>query len=318
MTTPMNPSQYVDLQPEATAILQTVSELDRAYGVNYLVRLLRADDRYGWRNESHPEISTFGTLQEQEPEWLRQIILYLSHEAYLEVSDSRYGSLRLTEMGTTYLATPEPMAVRRRQLRVKPYDRMLSQAFRDLRKEFAQKKSIPPFRVFTNYTLDQLVAQKPTNLAELKMVPGFGDYKANLYGPGILKAVERIAEQQKQDAAIKLQKKAQTPAYQSVQVMFLAGMSEAEIAEKRKVLPATIRKTLIDLHTAGKINLSEWIPTVVAAEDLSKGTAWFEKAETSRLKAAYEALGLDYETLKLCRLYVTAYDRREEDLPMAS
>lgn len=318
MTTPVNPSQYVDLQPEATAILQTVSELDRAYGVNYLVRLLRADDSYDWRQPDHPSVSTFGALQAEDPERLRQAIFFLAQEGLLEISDARYGSLQLTDTGEAYLADPQPMSVRRSQLRVKPYDRLLQQALREVRKTFAQEQTVPPFRVFTNHTLDQIVLNKPQTLQDLKLIPGFGNYKANRYGPAVLQTVARIATQKEEDAQIKLQKKIRTPAYQSVKAMFLAGLSEAEMSAKRKVQPLTIRRTLIDLHQTGEIDLSTWITTIVPAEVLAKGTAYFEQKDSSRLKGAYEALGLDYETLRLCRLYVATHAQSETDIQLAS
>ena len=69
------------------------------------------------------------------------------------------------------------------------YDKLKS-----YRLKTSQEKEIPPYCIFTNKTLDDLVKKHPVTLDELKMVIGVGKHKIAMYGKDIInicKTVER-------------------------------------------------------------------------------------------------------------------------------
>ena len=71
-------------------------------------------------------------------------------------------------------------------------DELLDRALRAWRKSEAQKRGLPPFRIFRDQTLAALVAAKPTNEEELLGIPGIGPALATKYGEKLL-AVIRTA-----------------------------------------------------------------------------------------------------------------------------
>ena len=50
----------------------------------------------------------------------------------------------------------------------------------------------PSFSIFTDYSMFRLIQDKPQHVTELRMIPGFGDYKVNKYGPPIISAIIQI------------------------------------------------------------------------------------------------------------------------------
>jgi ribonuclease D len=60
-----------------------------------------------------------------------------------------------------------------------------------LREEFARRRDVPPFKVFTNNTLVALARAMPTSLRSLKSVRGITPRQARRYGREILEAVAR-------------------------------------------------------------------------------------------------------------------------------
>lgn len=58
------------------------------------------------------------------------------------------------------------------------------------RKDFAKKKDMPTFIVFSNKTLIDLSNKNPQNLLELKSVYGLGDHKIESFGSEILRCLE--------------------------------------------------------------------------------------------------------------------------------
>jgi ATP-dependent DNA helicase RecQ len=72
-----------------------------------------------------------------------------------------------------------------------PEEAALYAALRSLRSGLAKQDGVPPFCVFHDMTLIQLVRQRPSTEAELLQVPGVGPAKASRYGAAVLELVSR-------------------------------------------------------------------------------------------------------------------------------
>ncbi|MEL6673832.1 MAG: RQC domain-containing protein [Bacteroidota bacterium] len=310
--------QGENLKTAATAIFQTVGALEGKFASNYCIQLLRGRQVFGLRKEAHQNLPTFGALADFYSEKLAGLIRYFLEQGYLRVTNAQFGSLGLTAKGEQFLAEPEDLILRPRVWQEDTFDQFLRERLRELRSIWAREEAKPPYTIFTDYTLARIVIEKPVDLPELKMVPGLGDYKVNRYGPALLNAVAEIQEQKRQDRIARTRKRALTPSHQAVKSMFEAGESLEDMAEKRQVKIGTIRSNLYTLHQAGEVDLSPWIEDQLAPEDFEKGKAFFEASPDARLKDAFEALGLDYETLRYCKLYVSHASSQEVQLKMAS
>jgi ATP-dependent DNA helicase RecQ len=53
----------------------------------------------------------------------------------------------------------------------------------------AKAADLPPYCIFHNATLEEMVSVKPRSLAELRAVSGVGDAKLAKYGDGFLDAI---------------------------------------------------------------------------------------------------------------------------------
>ena len=307
-------SSRLNLKEEARIMLTMVQETGEKYGSSYLLQLLKGDQRYAPKAEAHLSVTGYGTFPEAHPDRLRNILRFLQRRELLRVQDERYGVWALTEAGIAFLQAPHDLWVDYRSLRRKPYEQKLLNELRRLRRELSQSRGVAPFEVFTDYQLESLVALLPTDVATLTRMGSFDDEKVNLYGPALLKLTQAAQAAKTQAAQAQLEKQTKSPAHQATKSLFEAGLSETEIAARREVKPATVRQQLLRLHRAGEINLTPWIEQTVAPEDLAKGGEFFQKQDNPRLKAAFEALGLDYATLRLCRLYVSDLSSRQEHL----
>lgn len=299
-------------------ILQAIRALSGNYGASFIIRMLRGQKSLSLRKDENADLPQFGVLAEYNAETVRGIINYLLKEEYLQVVNARFGSLGITEKGEAYLSHPAEIWVAKKVINLSILDRMLMKELREIRRDLAQTENLPPFRIFTDYSLEKLIAVKPENIDDLKCVPGFGDYKANRYGPAIFQSITRVSEKKEDEDRFQLMKQLSSPGYKQVKDLFQAGETIEAIAAKRSVKTETIRQILQRLHRAGEIDMRTWIEEHVASEVLEKGAEYFRKAPDSRLKEAYENLGLDYDILQMCKLYVADVTSRQDDLPMAS
>ncbi len=66
-------------------------------------------------------------------------------------------------------------------------DKKLFESFRTWRKQTAIESNIPPFAVFSDKTLYDIIEQKPKNLSELEKCYGIGKIKLEMYGSQVLR-----------------------------------------------------------------------------------------------------------------------------------
>ena len=294
----------VNITQEAEAVLKTVILLGQPYGLNYLVRILQGNLDYGVKDLSHKNFETFGALKELRLGKIQDTVKFLIRKEFLKVVNKRYGLVSITEKGESFLENPETLEVHPSSLYTSKLDRKLIRSLRELRKELGEKEQKPAFHIFTDYAIQCIVEAKPANNEELKELPGFGEFKIEAYGQQILAIIEEAEATRIEKGKERLNFLVNTPSHQQVKALFEAGESIEDIADKRQVQPTTVKTCLYRLHAAGQIDLNPWIEQQIEDSDLKKGSEYFHNAPNSKLKEAHEKLGMDYETLRLCRMYV--------------
>jgi len=65
----------------------------------------------------------------------------------------------------------------------------LFQRLRQLRKQIADEKNIPPYIIFHDKTLKEMASKMPTSWQDLSMIFGMGEAKLKQYGPRFLKEI---------------------------------------------------------------------------------------------------------------------------------
>ena len=68
-----------------------------------------------------------------------------------------------------------------------PVDESLWQALRECRRQLAQAKGVPPYLIFHDKTLKEMIRRRPENLREMAGVSGVGAHKLKTYGEEFLK-----------------------------------------------------------------------------------------------------------------------------------
>ena len=70
-------------------------------------------------------------------------------------------------------------------------EKSLYQLLRSIRKDFADRASLPPELIFSDRTLQVMAVEKPQNEHEMLQIPGVSPVKYQMYGKVFLKAVQR-------------------------------------------------------------------------------------------------------------------------------
>ena len=198
----LDPPEQFDATLDAQKALSCVYRVGQRFGAGHVVEVLRGADSERIRTLNHQQLSTYGLGRDKgEQEW-NSIIRQLIHQGYLVQDIANYSVLKLTPAArpllrgeqTLQLAKPRIREqIKKKRIRAEPaqgpYDEVLFDQLRGLRKRLADQQGVPPYIIFGDATLIQMARDKPLSEAELLGVLGVGQHKLEKYGSAFLEAI---------------------------------------------------------------------------------------------------------------------------------
>lgn len=294
------------------------------FGVNHLIDILLGKDTAKIRQFNHQQTTTYGIgIELNEQQW-RSVFRQLTARGYVEVDHDRFGALTLTEKCRPLLRGEEKLELRddpaqskterkksaRREL-VSSGDQALWQKLRELRKRLADDQGVPPYVIFHDATLMEMVNQQPQSLQALSTITGVGQAKLDHYG---IPFVEAITQHATTAMAAPLSSKGDTNTrLETLQLLQEQNMTPEQIAEARELTPSTVYQHLSHWISHGTIELSAAVDLPQQEIDLIIDTLLASES-LQKLKPSYEALDgvYDYGILQCVRASI---QRQTEDTP---
>ena len=172
------------------------------------------------------------------------------------------------------------------------------------RNAMADEQNVQPYDVLRQKSLDELIAQLPTNKKMLKGIKGLGAKRIRDYGDELLEVITEYMREKGLVINIDVEEQdtdTKTNTFDRTYLLFVSGLNAEEIAKERGLALSTVEGHLARFVKEGKIDISVLLPD----EKLRKALDYFKSAETTGLTAAFEALNgeLSYGELK----YVISY-----------
>jgi ATP-dependent DNA helicase RecQ len=185
----------------AQKALSAVFRTGQRFGVAHLVDVLlgKASDRI--RQLGHDRLKTFGVGAELAKHEWQSVFRQLVAQGHLAVDVEGHGGLYLGETAPEVLkgavsiefrkdAEVGSRSRRERSLRpaappggaFSPDEEALWQRLRARRLELAREQGVPPYVIFHDATLTDMVRRRPRSLADLAAIPGVGKSKLDRYG----------------------------------------------------------------------------------------------------------------------------------------
>lgn len=191
-----------DSQRVAQMILSCVVRCQQRYGASHVTDVLCGVASEKLKSLGHDQLTTFGLLRQHDPRQVRHWIEQLVGLELLVTAPGRYPTLSLTAAGVEVMHARAPITLfeipqlpRARRSRRAPvpsdveYDTTLFDKLRQLRRRLASERSVPPYMIFGDRTLQELAAVQPTELDELRGVRGVGAKKLEDLGELFLAAI---------------------------------------------------------------------------------------------------------------------------------
>ena len=124
----------------------------------------------------------------------KTLIIYSIIEGFLEKDINDLGSVRISETGKNYISNPEDFYImkdndfnklyttKKESTKVSVVDAELMKRLVKLRKNIAEKKSLPPYAIVQEFSLEDMTCKYPTTLEEFKNINGVGEGKVVKFG----------------------------------------------------------------------------------------------------------------------------------------
>ena len=296
-----NPPEKWDGTEAAQKALSSIYRTEQRFGVNYIVDILlgKADERI--QRNGHDKISTFGIGKDiSTTEW-RSVFRQLIALGYIDIDIERHGALRLTEKCRPVLRGEQQLKLRKlyaeekslkptkQKSDVRPQDQLLWDALRSLRLKLAEESGVPPYVIFHDATLQEMLRRRPASSDSLLRISGIGEQKLQRYGQQFLSEIAKHPLPALLDNNL-------SKTINETLILYQQDISIEEIAVQRDKNISTIYTHLADAIEVGLLDVRDVVDLNDAEYDEIVYTIEsIEDEDKNRLKPLYEALNEEYD-----------------------
>jgi ATP-dependent DNA helicase RecQ len=204
----LTPPATWDGTEAARKLLSAIYRTGQSFGAAHVVDVLVGNTTEKVERHRHDGLSVFGIGADLAPGAWRSLIRQLVVRGRLRVDHDRFGALALTDASRALLRGEETLRVRedakdvapRRKSRaaalpseVADIDRELWEALRECRRKIASDRNLPPYVIFHDATLKQMLVERPADRDALLRISGVGQAKLERYGEQFLEVLRRGA-----------------------------------------------------------------------------------------------------------------------------
>jgi ATP-dependent DNA helicase RecQ len=198
----LTPPKTWDGTEAARKLLSAVYRTGQTFGAAHVIDVLLGNATEKVSRHRHERLSVFGIGADLPASTWRSLLRQLLVRGHLRVDHDGFGALVLTDdsrpllRGEASLAVREDVkeaAPRKKQKQaaadVAPEDRDLWDALRECRRALAAEHNVPPYVIFHDATLREMLARRPADRAALLTVSGVGQAKLERYGDRFLEVL---------------------------------------------------------------------------------------------------------------------------------
>ena len=190
-----------DITSESKSIIATIYELDGRFGKTVVADVVSGANNQRMREIDAAHLRHYGSLKIGK---VINLINYLISHNYLQLTDSQYPVVHVTNLGWDVLDNKKRVTQK-----ISKKIEKLSQTYNQIPKEendlfvrlkevrldLAKKQGIPAFYIFSDKSLREMALQKPKTQAEFLNISGVGQAKLKSYGQIMLAAIKNYLKE---------------------------------------------------------------------------------------------------------------------------
>lgn len=317
------PKKQFDAESQLLTVLKFIEKSGEKFDDAHLLNVFLGLETAQTIAYEHSKIPEFGIGKEEGELMWKSIIRQAVLNNYLFKDIDNYGLLKLTKQGRDFIINPyslkfilnEPIenGADDDDDDVKQgtgaLDTHLLSLLKELRKKIAKQKSVPPFVVFQDPSLEEMCTHYPITMEELRQISGVGSGKAMKFGTPFIELIKKYVEDNDIERPIDLIIKTQANKSQ-MKVSIIQNIDRQigleDIADSKGITYEEILKEVESIVNSGtKLNLNYFIDEVIDDDRQDEVFDYFRAAESDSIDEALNELGeTDYtrEEIQLMRI----------------
>jgi len=305
------PAEMEDRTIDAQKFLSCVGRTEQRFGMTHIIDVLRGANTKKIREFNHHQLSTYDIGKEYSVEEWKRLAHALLQQGFMDITPE-YSILRLNPRSRDILRKQcdFSMPVPKKETRAKaeqevldPQSARLFYHLRNLRKQLADEKGVPPYVIFADTALREMAQQRPQTREHFANLSGVGSSKLEAYYTLFTDEIAGYCEQNNiplglTPSVVRKKSSIFNPSSTSVPhsrmqtlTLYEQGRTLEEIATERNLAQSTVSNHIAELIEMGEnIDVAPLIPEghyqniVDAVEQLGDGA----------LRPLKDFLGEDY------------------------
>ena len=314
---------YFDAEENILKVLNFIKEQGDKFDDQHIINVMIGQNNQpisSYKHDSHP---LFGSGKDLGVNYWNSLIRQAELADFVKKDIDHYGLLQLTEGGKKYIANPyaikfllnRPMEASKSDSGDEPsgssgaLDTELLKMLKELRKKLAKQRSLPPFVIFQDPSLDEMCTHYPITQEELKKIQGVGSGKAMKFGGPFLEMIKNYVEEndidRPQDLVIK-----STANKSALKVSIIQNIdrkiSLEDIASSKGISYEDLLKEVESIVNSGtKLNIGYFVDEMIDQDRQDEVYDYFKSAECDGIDVALDELGEEdysFEDIQLMRI----------------
>ncbi len=208
-----NPKEKLEVKDSIKITLDAIKELDERFGIEYVVNVILGKANPQIHTFRHDKLKSFGAglVMGMDANFWNSLIRQMMLEGMIRKDIEEYGLLKITEKGQKFHKKPYSIMVALNHNYedanfddedaggpaggTATTDPVLFEMLKDLRKQVAREKNLPPFVIFLENSLEDMATNYPTTLEELEKIQGVSKGKTLRYGKKFVELIAKYVEE---------------------------------------------------------------------------------------------------------------------------
>lgn len=319
-----HPKEKIEVQTEIHQALSAVLDLEENYGIKILVDFIRGKNTKQMKDFKYDKKKLFSIGKEKDENFWFSVFRQATLNGLLRKDIESYGLLKMTKKGRKFLDEPHDFKISLNHNfeaatsnvddsagKTAVLDNLLMKMLKDLRRNEAKRKNVPPFVIFQDPSLADMATQYPISMNDMSKISGVSKGKALRYAKPFIALIKEYVEtndiERPTDFVVKQvanKSKAKIGIIQRID----RKIPIDEIASSQGLSMEDMLHELEAIVSSGtKVNIDYYIDEAV--DEYNKDDIWdyFSEAETDSAEEAFQELKEDDITLEEIQLVRIKY-----------
>jgi ATP-dependent DNA helicase RecQ len=298
--------------------------LEERFPITYMIPVIIGKLNPQIKMYRHEEKPVFGTGKDKDEHFWNSLIRQMLLEGIIQKDIEDYGVLKITKKGESFLKKPTSFKIALNHIyetdgeededasenaEAVATDEKLVELLKDLRREEAKKRNLPPFVIFLENSLIDMATLYPTTLKELEKCQGVSVGKALKFGRPFVNLVAKYVEENDVEKPDDFVMKSVVNR-NSNKIFIIQNVDKKmpleTIAKNRTLKLEELLEEMETIVASGtKLNLDYAIEELMEEYEREEIIDYFKGCETSSLEIAKEELAdgnYSLEQLKIMRI----------------